>query len=115
MRPPDPPGSARFTREALADLRAAVGWIAREDPAAADRLRLAAIGAARSIGQHPLIGAVRLEFAPERFRFIVLRRFTYLMVYEATRSPPRILRVLHASQDLADLLRDLPTGPDKAD
>jgi toxin ParE1/3/4 len=101
------PVAARFTREALADLRAAVRWIAREDSGAADRLRLAANEAAKTIGAHPAIGPVRTEFAPVRFRFLVLRRFPYLIVYEPDRTPPRILRVLHASQDLAVLLAGL--------
>ena len=102
MRPP-----ARFTREALADLREAVAWIAREEPAAADHLRATVGQAAMSIGEYPMIGAVRTEFAPERFRFLVLRRFSYLVVYEPGQTPPRILRVVHASQDLAVLLADL--------
>ena len=101
---------ARFTREARTDLLEAVAWIAREDPFAADRLRVAANEAARAIGEHPQIGAVRTEFAPERFRFFVLRRFPYLIVYEPDLEPPRILRVVHASQDLAALLADL-SGP----
>ena len=101
------PVAAKFTREALADLRAAVGWIAREDPGAADRLRIAVSQAAKAIGAHPLIGPVRTEFAPERFRFLVLRGFPYLIVYEPDRTPPRILRVVHAAQDLAVLLADL--------
>ncbi len=54
-----------------------------------------------------MIGPVRTEFAPERFRFFVLRRFPYLIVYEPDQNPPRILRVVHASQDLAVLLADL--------
>mgnify|MGYP002389653442 CR=1 FL=1 len=98
---------ARFTREALADLSQAVAWIAREDPAAADRLRVAANRAAKSIGEHPHIGPVRTEFAPEQFRFFVLRNSPYLIVYEPDTKPPRILRILHASQDLATLLADL--------
>ncbi|WP_092963381.1 type II toxin-antitoxin system RelE/ParE family toxin [Falsiroseomonas stagni] len=107
MSPARRPAAARFTREALADLRAAVGWIVREDPAAADRLRITANQAAKAIGEHPMIGPVRTEFAPERFRFFVLRRFPYLLVYEPGQNPPRILRVVHASQDLAVLLADL--------
>ena len=98
---------ARFTREALIDLRQAVLRIAREERAAADRLRVAAMQAAQTIAEHPEIGAVRTEFAPERFRFFVLRRFSYLIVYEPDRNPPLILRVLHAAQDLAPLLADL--------
>jgi len=107
LTPARRPPAATFTREALADLRHAVGWIAREDPATADGLRIAANEAARAIGEHPMIGAVRTEFAPEPFRFVVLRRFPYLVVYAPDRQPPRILRVLHASQDLAALLASL--------
>lgn len=102
------PATARFTEEALADLRAAVAWIARDDPAAADRLRAAARQAAAAIGEHPMVGPARLEFAPDRFRFLVLRRFPYLLVYEPRQTPPRILRVVHAARDLAALLGDLP-------
>ena len=98
---------ARFTREALIDLREAVAWIAWDEPAAAERLRVAVNQAARTIGEHPMIGAVRPEFAPERFRFLVLRRFSYLVVYEPAQNPPRILRVVHGAQDLAVLLTEL--------
>lgn len=98
---------ARFTREALADLSKAVAWVAREDPAAAERLRIAANRAAKRIGEHPHIGPVRTEFAPEQFRFFVLRHSPYLIVYEPDTKPPRILRVVHGSQDLATLLADL--------
>lgn len=107
MSPARPKAPARFTREALADLRQAVAWIAREDPIAADRLRIAANRAAKAIGEHPAIGQVRLEFAPERFRFVILQRFPYLIVYEPDLTPPRILRVVHGAQDLAVLLADL--------
>lgn len=98
---------ARFTREALADLREAVAWIASDNPAAAARLRIAVLEAARAIGEHPLIGPVRLEFAPERFRFLVLRRFPYLLVYEPAARPVRVLRVLRAARDVQPLLGDL--------
>jgi toxin ParE1/3/4 len=101
------PPAARFTREALSDLRQAVTWIAREDPVTADRLRVAAGQAARRIGEHPLCGAVRPGFAPERFRFLPLGRFPYLVVYETGTRPPRILRVMHAARDLATLLAEL--------
>jgi toxin ParE1/3/4 len=90
-----------------------VGWISREDPVSADRLRITANQAAKAIGEHPMIGPTRTEFAPERFRFFVLRRFPYLLVYEPDQSPPRILRVVHASQDLAVLLADLAAQEQK--
>jgi toxin ParE1/3/4 len=100
-------GDARFTREALADLRAAVAWIAKDNLAAAEGLRVAASKAARAIGDHPEIGPVRTDLAPERFRFYVLRGYPYVMVYEPDVRPPRILRVLHGAQDLNDVLAAL--------
>jgi toxin ParE1/3/4 len=104
LSPAKPRGDARFTREALADLRVAVAWIAKDNLAAAEGLRIAASNAARAIGDHPEIGPVRTDLAPERFRFYVLRGYPYVMVYEPAVRPPRILRVLHGAQDLDDVL-----------
>lgn len=97
-------GSARFTRAALADLREAAGWIAQDNLVAADALRVAANRAALMLGEHPRAGSVRTDIAPERFRFLVLRGFPYVLVYEADLRPPRILRVLHGARDLHGML-----------
>ena len=97
--------SAVFVPAAQADLRAAVGWIVSDNPAAARALRIAAERAAKRIGAHPRIGAVR----PSPHRFLLLRGFPYLVVYTADTDPPRILRVLHTARDLPPLLADL--GP----
>ena len=70
-------------------------------------MRSAAIRAATLIGQHPEIGHVRLEPAPQRFRFHPLRGFPYVLVYEPEPARPRILRVLHGARELAALLAGL--------
>jgi toxin ParE1/3/4 len=101
--------SAVFVPAAQADLRAAVGWIVSDNPTAARALRIAAERAAKRIGAHPRIGAVRSTLASGRHRFLLLRGFPYLVVYTADTDPPRILRVLHTARDLPPLLADL--GP----
>lgn len=103
---------AAFSKAAIADISKSAAWIARDDRDAAERFRQATTQAARLIGEYPEIGSVRLEFAPSRFRFLVLRGFPYVLVYKADEAGPVILRVMHGSQDLAVLLADLPREPD---
>jgi len=47
---------------------------------------------------------VRLDLAPERYRFWSLRAFLYLLVYDAEAEPPIILRFVHQSRDLPAVL-----------
>jgi toxin ParE1/3/4 len=100
---------AVFVPMAQADARAAVDWIARDNPATARALRNALEQAAARIGARPGIGAARPHLGSGRHRFLLLRGFPYLLVYTADTNPPRILRVLHTSRDLPPLLADL--GP----
>jgi plasmid stabilization system protein ParE len=93
---------AVFVPTAEADVRAAVDWIAKDNPTTARALRIAIERGAKRIGARPGIGTTR-------HRFLLLRGFTYLLVCTADTSPPRILRVLHTSRDLPPLLGDL--GP----
>lgn len=93
--------------QARRDLLAAAGWIAKENPSAAAALRDAVVAAATRIGNHPRIGAVRAELAPQSIRFLVVSGFPYVIVYDGGREPPLILRVLHGARELPELLRDL--------
>jgi toxin ParE1/3/4 len=63
-------------------------------------LRDAALTRALRIGARPSIGATRPFLGADRFRFLLLRGFSYRMVYTADTDPPRILRVLHTARDL---------------
>jgi len=40
-------------------------------------------------------------------RFLAVHGFPYLLVYNADRRPPLIVRVLHGARDLPSLLRGL--------
>jgi toxin ParE1/3/4 len=86
------------------ELREAVVWVAGDNPAAADALLAAAMAAARRLQARPKLGRVRLELAPERYRFWSLRGFPYLLVYYAEAEPPIILRFVHQSRDLPAVL-----------
>jgi toxin ParE1/3/4 len=99
--------AATLAPQARRDLLAAAGWIAKENPSAAVVLRDAVVAAAIRIGNHPRIGAVRAELAPQSIRFLVVSGFPYVIVYDGSREPPLILRVLHGARELPELLRDL--------
>ena len=99
--------SAAFAPRARRDLLAAVRWIAKNNPAAARVLRDTVADVADRIGVHPSIGVLRPDIASEPYRFLVLTGFPYLIVYNAARRPPLILRILHGARDLPELLREL--------
>jgi toxin ParE1/3/4 len=96
--------STVFAPRAQRELRAAVAWIADDNPAAADALLAAVMAAARRLQARPNLGRVRLELAPARYRFWSLRGFPYLLVYDAETKPPIILRFVHQSRDLPAVL-----------
>jgi plasmid stabilization system protein ParE len=58
-----------FSPRAQRELREAAVWIAEDDPAAAEAVLAAAMGAARRLQARLKLGRVRLELAPERYRF----------------------------------------------
>jgi toxin ParE1/3/4 len=93
-----------FAPRAQRALREAAMWVAEDNPAAADALLAAAMAVARRLQVRPKLGRVRLELAPERFRFWSLRGFPYLLVYDAEAEPPIILRFVHQSRDLPAVL-----------
>jgi toxin ParE1/3/4 len=76
----------------------------KKNPAAAEALLAAAMGATRRLQARPKLGRARLELAPERYRFWSLRGFPYLLVYDAEASPPIILRFVHQWRDLPTVL-----------
>jgi toxin ParE1/3/4 len=99
--------AAVLSRRAQRDLLTAVRWIARDNPAAARGLREAVASASRRIGAHPESGVLRPDLADSPYRFMMLAGFPYLVVYNADRHPPLILRVLHGARDLPTVLRNL--------
>ena len=96
--------SAALSPRARRDLLEAKQWIAKDNRATAEGLRHAVVDAAQRIGAHPLIGVLRPEWADEPVRFLALTGLPYLIVYDASRDPPLILRVLHGARDMPTVL-----------
>jgi plasmid stabilization system protein ParE len=96
-----------FAPRARRELRDASVWIARDSQVTAHALVTEALRAAAMLARQPMLGRRRLDLLPEPYRFWSLRGFPYLLVYNASASPPRILRVLHMARDLRTLLDDL--------
>ena len=101
-----------FGPAARRDLREALRWIARENEAAAEALLQAALRSAGRIAEQPMLGRLRLDLLPSPYRFWRVAGFPYLIVYDAARQPPQVLRMLHMARDLAPLLADLADATD---
>ena len=104
--------SARqFAPQALRDVEDAADWLASAQggPLLARRFATAVIEAAERIERRPLLGHRRPELLPDPFRFRRVTGFPYLLVYDAKRPVPVILRVLHMARELGPLLADLTT------
>jgi toxin ParE1/3/4 len=97
---------AELAPRARHDLLAAVRRIAKDSPAAARRFRAAIIAAGELVGDHPLAGSLRPEFAPGPTRFLALQRFPYLLAYNPKTSPPLILRIIHAARDVPSVMSE---------
>ena len=86
---------------------AAVRWLARQNPEAARGLRLALVDTATLLGSRPLAGRRQPELVGERYWLWPLAGFPYVLVYDPQTDPVQILRIVHTSQDLPNLLRGL--------
>ncbi len=98
--------AAVLSPRARRDLLAAAAWIGEDNPTAARALMDAIATAAERIGEHPLSGRLRPDIADESYRFAALTGFPYVIVYNADRRPPLILRILHGARDLPEAMRD---------
>lgn len=99
---------AFFGPAARDDLAQALAWIASDNEAASRAMLRATVQSARRIVERPMLGRVRPELLPAPYRFWRVAGFPYLMVYNADRQPPVVLRVLHMARDLGPLLAGLP-------
>ena len=97
---------AVLSPQARRDLLEAIRWIAKDNPAAARALRDGVVTAATRIGERGHIGSLRPELADEPYRFVTLTGFNYVIVYNAERRPPLIVRILHGARDLPEVLRE---------
>jgi toxin ParE1/3/4 len=93
-----------LTRAAAADLEEIDRYIARDAPAAADRLLAALHEAMLRLADFPEIGHLRADLAEELLRFWPVS--SYLIVYRTDLTPLQIVRILHASRDVRALLTE---------
>lgn len=98
---------ARLSPKARRDLLSAAAWIAEDSPAAARDFRNSVDLALQRLANYPESGVVRLELTDEPVRFMPMRRFPYVLIYDPNRAPPLVVRILHGARDLAELLRDI--------
>jgi toxin ParE1/3/4 len=97
---------AILSSAARQDLLEAIRWITRDDLNAARALRHSVTKAAITIGEHPGVGRLRPEIVQAPYRCLPLTGFPYVIVYYADRQPPLIVRILHGSRELPEVLRD---------
>jgi plasmid stabilization system protein ParE len=102
--------AAILTPLALAELRLAIRKL--DNTVARRGLNDAVADAARHIGANPGLGARRPRLASPRYRFWSIPRYHTLLAYTDATDPPRIVRIVHTSQDLSRVLADLRDGED---
>ena len=93
---------ARFSPKAERDLEGHCGYIAADNPEAAQRARQIILNTADFLAQHPEIGRRIRKPAPRhaQIRWFVLPKFrNYLIFYQPYQETVMIVRVLHAAQD----------------
>lgn len=98
---------ATLSRAATRDLLEVASAIGKDSRRAARAFRAAIDEALTMIGRHAEIGAERLELAAPPIRFWTMRRYPYVIAYNAGRVPPRVLRVVHGARDLPELFSGL--------
>ena len=100
----------RIVRTARADedLIAIWLWIARDDPAAADRMLYAIDARCAQLAERPLSGPARDDILPG-LRHLVAG--PYLVLYRVAPEVVRVLRVLHGRQRIDRT--DIASAPDE--
>jgi plasmid stabilization system protein ParE len=91
--------------EADEDLMEIWSYIARDSARSADRVEQHIREACRMLSTKPHAGRLRPEFTSLPLRVWDVPRYNnYLIVYDSTSSPVRIVRILHGARDLRALL-----------
>jgi toxin ParE1/3/4 len=90
----------RLTREAKADARAIRSYIAKDRPAAADRLLDDLYERFRLAATQPGMGEARSELGPDLRIFSV---GNYVVVFRPMRGGIEVVRIVHGARDLASL------------
>lgn len=96
----------QFTPQSEDDLFDIWSYIARDNLDAADRVEKAVFRACELLAASPLIGRVRKDVTHRRLRFWNVHPYSnYTIIYDPVEKPLQIVRIIHAAQDLSDVLR----------
>jgi len=85
------------------DLEEIYAWIARDDPAAAERHIRRLVAAALGLRHYPERGTARPEIGEGARSLVVVR---YLILYRICENFVEIVRFIHGARDLRDALAD---------
>jgi plasmid stabilization system protein ParE len=94
----------RLSRAAFHDIDESVDYIAKDDSAAAEKVRDAIFDTCNRLNARPLLGHRRIDLTvlPLRFRTV---RGRYLIAYRGEAAPIEVVRVFGPGRDVARLLR----------
>ena len=95
----------RLSAAAKTDLRDIWRYVARDNPAAADRLLDAIYSRCRLLTTQPLLGEAAGDLQPGLRRTIV---GSYLVFYEVLPGCIRVVRVIHGARNVRGLFPDQP-------
>jgi toxin ParE1/3/4 len=93
---------ARLSPKAVRDLDEHYGYIAGDNPGAAERVRRIILNTADLLAQHRELGRRIRKAAPRhaQIRWFVVPKFrNYLIFYQPYQETIMVVRVLHAAQD----------------
>lgn len=94
-----------LTPAARADLVDIDDYIRKDSAEAAERVRARLRQAMRKLAEYPGMGHLREDLADEPLRFWTL--YSYLIIYRAAERPIQILRIVHGSREVRQLLARL--------
>jgi addiction module RelE/StbE family toxin len=89
-----------FTKPAIADLKALVGFIARDNPPAAERFGFEIIDRAERLIAFPFVGRVVPEFKTESLREVIHRPYRIIYRVHEDKKLIEVLRVWHAARGI---------------
>jgi len=92
-----------LTPAATRDLEEIWDYLAADNRTAAERVLNKIEAAMEKLARTPGIGHLREDLADRRHRFFLV--YSYLIVYRPEARPLQVIRVLHASRDVRNLLK----------
>jgi plasmid stabilization system protein ParE len=95
----------RLTPQAVDDLFQIWSYVAKTSVEAANRVEEAILATCESAANSPLAGSVRDDLTDRPVRFWLVQPWqNYWVVYDPSKTPIHIIRILHASRDVSQVL-----------